>query len=143
MALTEEPFMERFTELRTRLQELRYHQPIDLASAPLVESLLDDLCSANDQLIELRQQGESQAQELIVAQNQARRRAPCSSAASVASAHTAPDPPCPRAGASAAQGKRPRDAGEQPVAPRADPADPRDAQVSRASSSPMNASGRG
>ena len=70
--------MERFTELRTRLQELRYHQPIDLASAPLVESLLDDLCSANDQLIELRQQGESQAQELIVAQNQARRRAPCS-----------------------------------------------------------------
>ena len=78
-ALTEEPFQERFLELRTRLQGLRYHQPIDLASAPLVESLLDDLCSANDQLIEVRQQSESQAQELIVAQNAVRRRAPCSS----------------------------------------------------------------
>ena len=117
--LVDEPFQERFHELRTRLQELRYPQPIDLASAPLVESLLDDLCSANDQLIDARRQGQSEAQELIVAQNQARPRAPCS-----------PQPPLPaltsrwtahsRAGASAAQGKRPPAARDQSAAPRAD-----------------------
>ena len=41
--ITPDPFGERFQKLRTRLQDLKYHQPIDVASAPLVEALVSDL----------------------------------------------------------------------------------------------------
>ena len=41
---------ERFALLRARLQDLRYHQPLGLESAPLVEALLGDLLRSHEQL---------------------------------------------------------------------------------------------
>jgi len=70
MSPSADPFGERFQKLRTRLQDLKYHQPIDVASAPLVEALLSDLCSSNDQLVALRRQGDGQSQELVDVQSQ-------------------------------------------------------------------------
>ena len=61
---------ERFALLRARLQDLRYHQPLGLESAPLVEALLGDLLRSHEQLAELRKKADAQAQELIVAQAQ-------------------------------------------------------------------------
>jgi len=65
-----DPFGERFQLLRMRLQDLKYHQPIDVASAPLIEALLADLCSTNDQLSGIRAQGDGQSQELVETQSQ-------------------------------------------------------------------------
>lgn len=61
---------ERFALLRARLQDLRYHQPLGLESAPLVEALLGDLLRSHEQLAELRKKADAKAQELIVAQAQ-------------------------------------------------------------------------
>ena len=69
-AIMADPYGERFQMLRTRLQDLRYHQPIDVASAPLIEALLADLCSTNDQLSGIRAQGDGQSQELVETQSQ-------------------------------------------------------------------------
>ena len=61
---------ERFALLRARLQDLRYHQPLGLESAPLVEQLLADLLRSNEQLGEQRSHAEVAGQELVIAQTQ-------------------------------------------------------------------------
>ena len=61
---------ERFALLRAKLQDLRYHQPLGLESAPLVEQLLADLLRSNEQLGEQRSHAEVAGQELVIAQTQ-------------------------------------------------------------------------
>lgn len=54
-----------FIQLKRKLEALSYVEPLDTASAPLVQKLVDDLVHATESYRDLKLQNATQSQEIV------------------------------------------------------------------------------